>query len=113
MPVPVYQVLHIVSLMLLTGLVFYACAHPVADRKRPVAILAGVAAFLALFAGIGLHHKLGADWQLWLFIKMGAWLFLTVLASLAFRMPSLRLPFATLALAAITLAAWAVYYKPV
>ena len=61
----VYSILHVISILVLTGYTFYAFGAP-ADTKKRVMIITGFASLLALVAGFGLQAKLNVGWPGWL-----------------------------------------------
>jgi hypothetical protein len=83
-----YHVLHVFSLLILTGFTFYAFAAPAEARKK-VLIITGIASLLMFISGFGLITKLMGTgqglWPLWVWIKLVAWLGVSALAGIAFR----------------------------
>ncbi len=107
----VYQVLHVVSLLVLTGYTFYAFAAPPEARKR-VMIITGIASLLALVAGFGLQAKLAVGWPGWLFVKLVCWLGLSALAGIGFRRRGAAGTLAIIAIALAFVAVVMVYTRP-
>jgi hypothetical protein len=107
-----YYVLHVASVVLLTGFAFQALASADARRKRFLAITTGVLALGALAGGFGLLAVRGYGFPLWIWIKLGAWIGLGALSGLAFRAPRLRGPLTLIGVALVVLAVWAVYARP-
>jgi len=106
-----YHVLHLISVLVLTGYTFYAFAAPAESRKK-VMIITGVASLLVLIAGFGLQAKLAVGWPGWIFVKLVCWLGLSALAGIGYRR---RGAAGTLALVAILLsfvAVLMVYTRP-
>ncbi|MBI5691155.1 MAG: hypothetical protein HZC55_13795 [Verrucomicrobia bacterium] len=106
-----YHILHLVSVLVLTGYTFYAFAAPPETRKG-VMIITGIASLVALVAGFGLQAKLAVGWPGWLIVKIVCWLGLSALAGIGYRR---RGAAGTLALVAIALAFVAVvmvYVRP-
>ena len=56
-----YYILHVVSILVLTGYTFYAFAAAPETRKK-VMIITGVASLLVLVGGFGLQAKLAVGW---------------------------------------------------
>lgn len=106
----VYQILHVVSLLVLTGYTFYAFAAPPEARKR-VMIITGIASLLALVAGFGLQAKLAIGWPGWIFVKMFCWLGLSALAGIGFRRRGAAGTLAVIAIALILVAVVMVYTR--
>ena len=59
-----YHVLHVVSVLVLTGYTFYAFAAPAESRKK-VMIITGISSLLVLIGGFGLQAKLAVGWPGW------------------------------------------------
>ena len=111
MNVIVYYILHVVSVLVLTGYTFYAFAAP-AETRKGVMMVTGFASLLALVGGFGLQAKLGYGFPGWLIVKLVCWLGLSALAGFGYRR---RGAAGTLAIIAVTLATVAVvmvYTKP-
>jgi hypothetical protein len=111
MNVLVYYILHVISVLVLTGYTFYAFAAGPETRKR-VMMITGIASLLALIAGFGLQAKLNYGFPGWLIVKLVCWFGLSGLAGVGYRR---RGAAGTLALVAVVLAAVAVvmvYTKP-
>ena len=106
-----YHVIHVVSVLVLTGYTFYAFAAAAESRKK-VMIITGVSSLLVLIGGFGLQAKLAVGWPGWLFVKLVCWLGLSALAGTGYRK---RGAAGTLALVAIILsfvAVLMVYTRP-
>jgi hypothetical protein len=111
MNVLVYYILHVISVLVLTGYTFYAFAAAPDTRKR-VMMITGIASLLALIAGFGLQAKLNYGFPGWMIVKLVCWLGLSALAGFGYRR---RGAAGTLALVAVLLAGIAVvmvYAKP-
>jgi hypothetical protein len=112
MSISFYHILHVFSLLVLTGFTFYAFAAPAEARKK-VMIFTGIASLLMFVSGFGLITKLlgvgqGA-WPLWVWIKLVAWLGLSSLAGIGFRRRSAATMLMVIALVLIFVALYAVY----
>jgi hypothetical protein len=108
----VYYVIHVVSLLLLTGYTFYAFAAPAETRKK-VLMITGIASLLMLISGFGLISKLYANnFTGWMIVKMVCWLGISGLAGVAYRRREKVKLFATLAVAFAFVAVLMVYTKP-
>lgn len=79
-----YHIIHVVSVLVLTGYTFYAFAAPAETRKH-VMIITGVASLLVLVGGFGLQAKLAVGWPGWLIVKIVCWLGLSALAGIGYR----------------------------
>ncbi|MBE2212684.1 MAG: hypothetical protein IAE82_02350 [Opitutaceae bacterium] len=106
-----YQILHVLSAMLLVGFVISACADPRPERKKSIMIITGVLSLLVLVGGFGLAMKIhGISNPLkftgWMVAKVVIWLLLSGMAGLAFRRSTIA---GVLTLVTIALAGGAVY----
>ncbi|WP_404421541.1 hypothetical protein [Nibricoccus sp. IMCC34717] len=109
-----YHILHVVSVIALGGYTFYAFSGPAPETRRKILAITGVASLLILISGFGLLSKLYANqFQLWVYLKLAAWLVLSALSGIAYRRRSLLGILQVIALAAVFLSVYAVYVKPV
>jgi hypothetical protein len=106
-----YSILHVVSVLALTGYTFYAFAAPPETRKR-VMMITGIASLLALVAGFGLQAKLGYGWPGWLIVKIICWLGLSALAGFGYRRRGAAGALAAVALLLALVAVVMVYTRP-
>ena len=107
-----YYALHVAGAILLVAWTAQALAAPTKENKGRLITLTGVASLVTLAAGFGLMHTLGHEFTTWIFIKIGAWLAITVVAATIFRFTGLSYLYRVLVLAAIGAAVWAVYFRP-
>jgi len=107
-----YYVLHIASLLVLTGFTFFAFAGPPPATKKKVMMLTGIASLLMLVSGVGLMHKLDYAWRGWVFVKMACWLAISAFAGVAYRRPGIRGVLSALTVLLGGIAVYMVYYKP-
>lgn len=107
----VYSILHVVSVLTLTGYTFYAFAAPPETRKK-VMIITGVASLLALVAGFGLQAKLQIGWPGWLVVKILCWLGLSGLAGMGYRKRGAAGALGVAALGLALVAVTMVYTRP-
>ncbi len=105
-----YYVLHVLSLIVLTGGIFYAFAAAQETRKK-VLMITGIASIVQLVSGIGLWHKLYTGFPGWLIVKMVCWLALSALAGIGYRQRQKSGLFMIVILAVILVALLAVYYR--
>ena len=108
MSLPFYLILHVFSLLALTGLTFYAFAAPEETRKR-VLMMSGIFSLLVLVSGFGMLAKLHLGMPPWIFIKLGSWLGLSALAGIGYRMRNRVCVLKAVALGLILAALYAVY----
>lgn len=110
MKLHIYQVLHVASMVLMTGFLFQAFANPDPKNKKKSSILIGILGLLMLVGGFGLVavQQVGFPW--WVIVKLVCWLGLVAMSGLACRKPE-RIPILTGAAIALILAAiTAVYF---
>ena len=107
----VYSILHVISILVLTGYTFYAFGAP-ADTKKRVMIITGFASLLALVAGFGLQAKLNVGWPGWLIVKILCWLGLSALAGFGYRRRGAAGALAVVTIVLVTIAVVMVYTKP-
>ena len=104
-----YYILHLISLLVLTGGAFYAFAGAPETRKK-VMIATGIASVLMLVSGFGLLSKLhGNQFAPWVFVKLVAWLGISALAGIGYRKRAQAPLFMGVILALALAALWAVY----
>ena len=107
----VYYILHVFSVLVLTGFTFYAFAAPAETRKK-VMMITGIASLLALVGGFGLLTKLyNNQFAPWVIVKIVCWLGLSGLAGMGYRKRDKASVFITVALALVFVALYAVYTK--
>jgi hypothetical protein len=106
-----YSILHVFSVLMLTGLTFYAFAGAPETRKRTLA-LSGIASLLALIAGFGLQAKLSVGFPGWLIVKLVCWLGLSALAGIGYRRRGAAGGLAAVAVILAFIAVVMVYLKP-
>ncbi len=106
-----YHVLHVFSLLVLTGYTFYAFSAPAETRKK-VLMITGIASVLALVSGFGLMSKLYSN-QLagWMIVKLVCWLGLSALTGMGYRMRAKAPVFMAVAIALVFVAVLSVYTK--
>ncbi|MEI6464793.1 MAG: hypothetical protein WCQ89_08725 [Verrucomicrobiota bacterium] len=111
MPPTVYSIIHVLSILVLTGYTFYAFAAAPESRKR-VLMITGIASVLALVGGFGLQAKLALGWPGWLFVKIVCWLTLSALAGFGYRRRQSAPTLAAVAFACVAVAVVMVYVRP-
>jgi Ni,Fe-hydrogenase I cytochrome b subunit len=81
----IYSIIHIFSLLVLTGYAFYAFGAP-AEAKKKVMMITGIASLLMLVSGFGLISKVYQNqFAAWMVVKLVCWLGLSALAGIGFR----------------------------
>jgi hypothetical protein len=107
----VYHIIHVVSVLVLTGYTFYAFAAP-PETRRTVMMITGVASVLALVGGFGLQAKLAVGWPGWFVVKILCWLGLSALAGIGYRRRGAAGTLALVAIVLVTIAVVLVYTRP-
>ncbi len=105
-----YHVLHIFSLIVLTGGIFYGFAGS-PDTRKKVLMITGIASVLQLISGVGLLHKMGYGFPAWAIVKLVCWLALSALAGIGYRQRGRAGLFMAVILAIVLVAIMAVYYR--
>lgn len=104
-----FLLLHVTSVILLSGVTFAAFAAPQSENRRPSLMMSGVLSLLVFLTGFGI---LGGAPPGWAMVKVVCWLVLSGLTGMAFRMtgriPTLRI----VAAVVIAIAVAMVVYKP-
>ena len=106
-----YSILHVVSVLLLTGSTFYAFGGPADTRKRAL-MWSGIASVLALVGGFGLQAKLGYGFPGWLIVKLVCWLGLSALVGMGYRRRESAGTLMIVAVLLVIVAVVMVYTKP-
>jgi hypothetical protein len=107
----IYYILHVTSVLVLTGYTFYAFAAAPETRKR-VMMITGIASLLALVGGFGLLAKLQYGFPGWIIVKIVCWLGLSALAGFGYRRRGAAGALAAVALLFAFIAVVMVYTKP-
>lgn len=110
---PYYQILHLLSLIVLTAHTYMAFANPIPENRKRTLIITGVAALLLFISGFGMLTVVKIPFATgWVIVKLVCWLGLSSLAGLAYRKAHLRGLFSTLGLGFIAIALTMVYTRP-
>lgn len=111
MKVQIYQMLHVVSMVLLTAFLFQAFANPDPKNRKRTAMITGILGLLALVGGFGLVSVMKVGFPWWVIVKVVCWLGLTSMSGMAYRRPQ-RIPLLTgVAIALIIIAIVTVYSR--
>tara|TARA_B110000037_G_C17049275_1_gene477029 strand:- start:169 stop:507 length:339 start_codon:yes stop_codon:yes gene_type:complete len=111
MKAEIYQLLHVFSIILLTGFTFYAVSNPQKHLKKLLSMITGILAVLALVGGAGLMAKLGYSWGTpWVIVKIVCWLALSAMSGMAFRKSKSVVLSGTIL--AVGVALYMVYFRP-
>ncbi|EDY84949.1 hypothetical protein VDG1235_4583 [Verrucomicrobiia bacterium DG1235] len=82
----IYSLIHVFSILMLSGSIFYIAANPQKHKKKKMMAINGIVGLLALVGGFGLIAKLGYSYTAgWVIVKFVAWLFLMALAGMAYK----------------------------
>ncbi len=110
---PYYQILHLLSLIVLTAHTFMAFANPAPENRKRTMMITGIAALLMFISGYGMLHLLKIPFTTgWVLVKFGCWLGLSALAGFAYRKAHLRGVLSIVALLLIVVALCMVYLRP-
>ena len=115
MSAEVYRVMHVLSLLLLTGFAFSSFAAPTPQRKKSLAMITGILSLLVLVGGFGLKAKLPElreGWPGWLIVKLVCWLGVSALAGMVFKRPQMAKMYQWITIALIAAAVYMVYQRP-
>ena len=107
-----FLLLHLVSVLLLTGVVFAAFVSPDPEQSRRFLMRSGSLSLLVFLTGFGVMGMLGLGFPGWALVKVVCWLVLSALPGLAFRMTGQRKMLQIVAVVAIVIAVAMVTYKP-
>lgn len=110
---PYYQVLHLLSLAVLSAHTFMAFANPAPENRKRTMMITGIAALLLFVSGFGMLSINKIPFATgWVIVKLVCWLGVSAMAGLAYRKAHLRgvLSFVTLALVATAFVM--VYFRP-
>lgn len=110
---PYYQLLHILSLIVLTAHTFMAFANPAPENRKRTMMITGIAALLMLVSGFAMLSLNKIPFATgWVIVKLVCWLGLASFAGLAYRKVHLRGTLSTVALVLIATAIFMVYFRP-
>ena len=107
-----FQLLHLISVLLLAGVTFAAFAAPHADNRRTFLMMSGVLSLLVFLSGFGTMGMMGLGFPGWAMVKVVCWLALSGLTGMAFRMTGQIRMLATVAVVVMLIAVAMVTYKP-
>ena len=107
-----FQLLHVTSVILLSGLTFAAFAAPQSENRRSYLMMSGVLSLLVFLTGFGTMGMMELGFPGWAMVKIVCWLALSGLTGMAFRMTGQIRMLATVAVVAIVIAVAMVTYKP-
>lgn len=110
---PYYQLLHLVSLIVLTAHTFMAFANPAPENRKRTMMTTGIAALLMLGSGFGMLaiSKIPVATG-WVLVKLFCLIGVSALAGIAYRRPHLRATLSLTALVLISVAVFMVLFRP-
>lgn len=111
---PYYQLLHLLSLIVLTAHTFMAFANPAPENRRRTMMITGVASLLLFISGFGMLTVLKIPFAstAWIWVKVACWLGLSAMAGFAYRRAHLRGTLSLITLVLIAVAVTMVYFRP-
>ena len=110
---PYYQLLHILSLVVLTAHTFMAFANPAPENRKRTMMITGIAALLMFVSGFAMLSLNKIPFATgWVIVKLLCWLGLAAMAGVAYRKPDCRGMLSKVALVLIAVAVFMVYFRP-
>ncbi len=111
---PYYQVLHVLSLIVLIAQTFMAFANPLPENRKRTMMITGIAALLMFISGFGMLtvYKIPFSSAPWIWVKVACWLGVSAMAGMAYRKVHLRGVLSLVTLGLIALAVVMVYFRP-
>lgn len=111
MKLQIYQVMHVLSMVLMSGFIFQAFANPDPKNKKRTMMIVGILGVLMLTGGMGMVAVMKAGFPWWVIVKLVCWLGLIVIAGQAYRNPEKIPMFTTITILLIAIAIIVVYFK--
>lgn len=110
---PYYQLLHLLSLIVLTAHTFMAFANPAPENRKRTMIITGIAALLIFISGFGMLTINKIPFATgWVIVKLVCWLGFTALAGMVYRKPERREMLSKVGLVLLAVAVFMVYFRP-
>ncbi len=107
----IYSLIHVFSILMLSGSIFYIAANPQKHKKAKMMAINGIVGLIALVGAFGLIAKLGYEYTAgWIIVKLVVWLFLMALAGMAYKKPK-GFVLSSL-IVSLGVALYMVYFKP-
>lgn len=107
-----FLTLHLIAVLLMTGVTFAAFAAPHPDSRQRMLMASGSLSLLVFLTGFGVMGVMGLGFPGWALVKVVCWLVLSGLTGMAFRMPDRARVLQAVAAAAIVVAVAMVVYRP-
>ena len=108
----VFLLLHLVSVLLLSGVTFAALASGDPDQRRQYLMRSGILSLLVFISGFGVMGMMGLGFPGWAVVKVVCWLGLSGITGMAFRMRDKTSMLAAVATVLMLVAVIMVVYKP-
>ena len=108
----IFYFLHVFSILLLTGLTFFAFASPRPEQKKLMLIMTGILTLVVFLTGFGLLGILKLGVPAWSIVKMVCLLALSAFSGIVYRRPHKSPLLMMLATALIAVAVAMAYFKP-
>lgn len=111
---PYYQVLHILSLIVLIAQTFMAFANPLPENRKRTMMITGIAALLMFISGFGMLtlNKIPFATTGWIWVKTFCWLGVAAMAGMAYRKAHLRGVLSVVTMMLLAVAVFMVYFRP-
>lgn len=110
----IYQLLHVLSLLVITAQTFMAFANPAPENRKRTMMITGIAAVIMFISGFGMLtiNKIPFGATPWIWVKTVCWLVLAAMAGIAYRKPELRATLSYVTLLILAVAVFMVYVRP-
>ncbi len=111
---PYYQVLHVLSLIVLIAQTFMAFANPLPENRKRTMMITGIAALLMFISGFGMLtiNKIPFASTPWIWVKTLCWLGVAAMAGMAYRKAHLRGALSVVTMVLLGVAVLMVYFRP-
>lgn len=110
----IYQLLHVLSLLVITAQTFMAFANPAPENRKRTMMITGIAALIMFISGFGMLtiNKIPFGATPWIWVKTVCWLALAAMAGIAYRKPEKRATLSYVTLLILAVAVFMVYVRP-
>jgi uncharacterized membrane protein SirB2 len=110
---PYYQLLHVLSLIVLTAQTYMAFANPLPENRKRTMMITGIAALLMFVSGFGMLSINKISFATgWVIVKLVCWLGVAAMAGLAYRKAHLRATLSLVTMLLLAIAIFMVYFRP-
>jgi len=111
MKLAIYQSLHVGAMVMMVAILWSALVNPDPARKGKTMMWLHPLAIVMLVGGFGALAVLKVGFPWWVMVKVGCWVGLLVIASLAYRMPQKISLLRIIAIVLVLAAIGSVYFK--